>query len=348
MSDTITKPGRILVVEDEPTYRDAVASILKRAGYDVATAVNGKEALQRLPLWQPDLVVLDVSMPEFDGFEVCTAMKDDPAHRDVTVIFMSAHDDTASVTCAFDLGAADYITKPPQRAELLARVRAHLGMRQSRLAEQENAQREREAAVRELRHWQNDVRTLMCDALEIRSRAESAEHHSNVAALSLGLVDKLSHLSDHITGFLNGMGQTTGPYCCVRHSTSSAEVETILSVCYVKALQRGVTLNLRKPVAGGQIAIAPDVVRRILDECIAAYLDRLRGRWQGHVQIRNLANERIVVEVIATPDGEPQELTRWQLSAPSLAFIDQWGATVICTPSTSGGLKMTITFPALQ
>ena len=108
------------------------------------------------------------------------------------------------------------------------------------------------------------------------------------------------------------------------------------------------TLNLRKPVAGGQIAIAPDVVRRILDECIAAYLDRLRGRWQGHVQIRNLANERIVVEVIATPDGEPQELTRWQLSAPSLAFIDQWGATVICTPSTSGGLKMTITFPALQ
>lgn len=125
-SSNHTRPGRILLVDDDRTYREAIGMLLQDNGYHTRGVSNGEECLSFAALWKPDLILLDVSMPGKDGFETCIELKDDEELGAIPVLFMTSHDDPDSISCAFELGAQDYITKPPHKAVLLARVRAHL------------------------------------------------------------------------------------------------------------------------------------------------------------------------------------------------------------------------------
>jgi len=109
-----------------------LGSILKEEAYDLEFATSGKEALEWLDSKQFDLVLLDIMMPEMDGFEVCRRIKENPATREVSVIFLTAKADFQSIIQGFESGAVDYITKPYNRKELLVRVRTHLTMQQQR------------------------------------------------------------------------------------------------------------------------------------------------------------------------------------------------------------------------
>jgi len=119
---------QILVVDDAPENIDILANILNE-GYDVKAAVNGLEALQishSQP--KPDMVLLDVMMPDMDGYEVCKKLKNDPATSDIPVIFVTAKEEVADQGLGFELGAVDYITKPISRPIVLARVRTQLAL----------------------------------------------------------------------------------------------------------------------------------------------------------------------------------------------------------------------------
>jgi sigma-B regulation protein RsbU (phosphoserine phosphatase) len=116
----------ILVVDDTPMNLQVLVRILEGSGYRILAARNGRAALEIARRVQPDLVLLDVAMPGMDGFEVCRALKQDPATLDTIVIFLSALGDVADKVSGLELGAADYITKPFQSEEVLARVRGHL------------------------------------------------------------------------------------------------------------------------------------------------------------------------------------------------------------------------------
>jgi signal transduction histidine kinase len=121
--------GLILIVDDTPTNLDILSEALSDAGYDVAIATSGERALQQLQRRSADLILLDVMMPGIDGFETCRRLKADPQTSDIPVIFMTALVDAASKMKGFDCGAVDYITKPFQEPEVLARVRTHLQLR---------------------------------------------------------------------------------------------------------------------------------------------------------------------------------------------------------------------------
>ncbi|MBD2552024.1 response regulator [Limnothrix sp. FACHB-708] len=121
--------GLILIVDDTPTNLDVVCEALSDAGLEVAIATSGERALQQVQRELPDLILLDVMMPGIDGFETCQRLKADPLTRSVPIIFMTALSDTDSKIRALDLGAADYITKPFQEQEVLARVKTHLQIR---------------------------------------------------------------------------------------------------------------------------------------------------------------------------------------------------------------------------
>jgi class 3 adenylate cyclase len=118
--------NRILVVDDTPANIQTLAGILKGEGYQISVATNGKQALDALIRVQPDLILLDVMMPEMDGFEACRWLKASKEWSQIPVIFLTAKTDTADIVQGFELGAVDYVAKPFNAHELLARVSTHL------------------------------------------------------------------------------------------------------------------------------------------------------------------------------------------------------------------------------
>jgi formate hydrogenlyase transcriptional activator len=122
----------ILVVDDTPHNISILFDALSHYGYRVLTEQDGKSALEQVAYAQPDLILLDVMMPGMNGFETCRRLKANPATAEVPVIFMTASSETIDKVNGFNLGAVDYITKPFQLPEVLARVQTHLALQQMR------------------------------------------------------------------------------------------------------------------------------------------------------------------------------------------------------------------------
>jgi phosphate regulon transcriptional regulator PhoB len=118
--------SRVLVVEDEADIRDLLAFHLERDGYQVTRATTGPEALRQLRAAPPDLVILDLMLPELDGLEVCRRLRADPATATLPVIMLTAKGDEVDRVVGLELGADDYVVKPFSPKEMLARVRAVL------------------------------------------------------------------------------------------------------------------------------------------------------------------------------------------------------------------------------
>jgi two-component system, OmpR family, alkaline phosphatase synthesis response regulator PhoP len=126
------RPARILIAEDNPQGVELLDAYLGESGWEVATAVDGEETLQKVRDWRPDLILLDIMMPKISGFEVCKRLKADPATGDIAVLMITALDQTADVERAVEAGTDDFLTKPINRAELLRRIRALLASRREK------------------------------------------------------------------------------------------------------------------------------------------------------------------------------------------------------------------------
>lgn len=129
MSPASSPTFDILVVDDTPEQLRLLSKILEAQGYKVRKAINGERALQAVEALHPDLILLDVMMPDMQGYEVCCILKESPETRNIPVIFVSALDDIYDKVLGFNVGAVDYITKPYQIQEVVLRVRTHLNLR---------------------------------------------------------------------------------------------------------------------------------------------------------------------------------------------------------------------------
>jgi putative two-component system response regulator len=121
--------GNVLIVDDMPDNLALIAGILNERGHKVRLATSGKTAIASAQASPPDLILLDVNMPEMDGYETCVRLKQDRLLNSVPVIFLTAQNETQDVVKAFSLGAADFVTKPFRKEELVARVDAHIKIR---------------------------------------------------------------------------------------------------------------------------------------------------------------------------------------------------------------------------
>ena len=124
--------SRILVVDDVVQNLQVVGTMLRNEGYDVMPSTSGAQALERVRVRLPDLILLDLMMPEMDGLEVCRRLKSDPATRQLPIIFLTASNEMEHLVKGFEAGAVDYVTKPFNGAELLARVHTHLELKLAR------------------------------------------------------------------------------------------------------------------------------------------------------------------------------------------------------------------------
>ena len=122
---------KILLVDDNPTNIRVAAKILRQENYNISFAQNGRDALQKAGSINFDTILLDIMMPGMDGYEVCEKLKSNPLTRQVPVIFLTAKTETENVVRAFELGGADYVTKPFNSQELLARVETQVRLKKS-------------------------------------------------------------------------------------------------------------------------------------------------------------------------------------------------------------------------
>ena len=121
-----THRATILIVDDTPINLRVVVESLEGQGYQIVVATRGEEALKRASYVQPDLVLLDVMMPDLNGFEICRRLKAQPGTRDIPVIFMTSLASVENKVAGFSVGAIDYVTKPLHVEEVRARVDTHL------------------------------------------------------------------------------------------------------------------------------------------------------------------------------------------------------------------------------
>jgi len=121
--------NRILVVDDDEDTIRILTEVFSNGEYEVATAGNGEEALERVESFSPDLILLDVMMPKMSGFEVCKRLRADPKHQGIVVLFLSAKAELDARVQGIEWGANDYVVKPFDVSEILTRVRRHLSVK---------------------------------------------------------------------------------------------------------------------------------------------------------------------------------------------------------------------------
>jgi two-component system sensor histidine kinase/response regulator len=131
-TNTPPQDSLILVVDDLQQNIQVVGTMLREAGYSIMPATNGTAALQRVQKKLPDLILLDLMMPEMDGLEVCRRLKADPVTQPIPIIFLTASNEMSHLVQGLAAGAVDYVTKPFNPPELLARVRTHLELKHAR------------------------------------------------------------------------------------------------------------------------------------------------------------------------------------------------------------------------
>ncbi|MEM7347062.1 MAG: response regulator [Chloroflexota bacterium] len=169
--------GTILIVDDTPANLRVLAQLLDTQGYETRLMPSGARALASVQKTIPDLILLDIMMPEMDGYEVCRALKSNTKTENVPVIFISALDELFDKVTAFASGGVDYITKPFQEAEVLARVETHLTMR---FLQQELQQK-------------NEALQDANDSLEARVTARTQE----LAEANESLTNEIEHRKQH-------------------------------------------------------------------------------------------------------------------------------------------------------
>lgn len=121
----------ILIVDDNPANRKMLEILLKKDGYESLSLEDGKQTIEKTAEIAPDLILLDIMMPGFDGYHVCEELKSSKKTRDIPIIFITAKADSDALVKGFEVGASDYITKPFKPVELLARVKTHIELRKS-------------------------------------------------------------------------------------------------------------------------------------------------------------------------------------------------------------------------
>ncbi len=124
--------GCLLVIDDQEVNIQVVGAVLGKLGFEILPATSGTQALKRLSVRRPDLILLDLLMPDMDGFEVCRRIREHADWAEIPIIFVSSADDKDLIVRGFESGGVDYITKPFNHAELISRVRTHIPLKAAR------------------------------------------------------------------------------------------------------------------------------------------------------------------------------------------------------------------------
>ncbi len=277
---------QVLVVEDEPMTCRMVQAILEQNGYKVYCALTVKNAMAELRQHQPELILLDISLPDGNGFAVCEHLQKQPGLSGIPVLFMSSHEDVETKIRGFEAGGVDYITKPVTGAELLARVRTHLRLRRAyeELAELQAERVQRLAVAQE---------SMMPDPAALPA-ARFAVHLKQVLDAGGDFYDVVP-VGDNIVDYI----------------VADASGHDLAASFWTATLKTLVSQNARPENSPQDIVLTINhVLRRILPEGV--FFTLLYVRVNRHKNIATLVNAAHPPAVIVPRDGSPASALKQQ------------------------------------
>lgn len=202
MFDQAMHLGTVLVVDDNPHNLGVISECLDLANLEVLIAKSGESALEKVTYAMPDIILLDVMMPGISGFETCQRLKRNPETTNIPIIFMTALADTESKVRAFELGAADYVTKPFQEAEIIARVQTHLKLHRA-LQKVQTTNKILEDKIHQQTLTEEQLRTTLAELKAAQSRLIQAEKLSSLGKMVAGIAHEMNNPLTFIEGNLD-------------------------------------------------------------------------------------------------------------------------------------------------
>ncbi len=190
----------VLIVDDQPRNLELVKSALSRDGFDVITAKDAAGALRCMEGRLPDLLLLDVVMPEVNGFQLCTQIKDNPIWKDIPVIFLSGDDHHATIRHGFEVGGVDYIRKPFNKDELLARVRTHVELKRTREHHAHQMVERNRVLNLIANEWHKPIQRIVLNSSRIREICEQLD--GDTAAVLMDEAQSAERMLASIENFL--------------------------------------------------------------------------------------------------------------------------------------------------
>lgn len=240
---------KILIVDDVQLNLDLMKDILSDQEYQIATAINGKSALAKARAHKFDLILLDVVLPDIDGFEVCSILKSNPQTQDTPIIFLTAKREKDNIVRGFQLGAVDYIPKPFSKEELLARVNLHLSLRKAQfelIQSKENAEASAKAKGIFLANISHEIRTPMngiVGMIDILKRTKlTVEQLEYIDIIGISGENLLMIINDVLDFSKIEAGQVTFEKIIFKLTDEINEVTKILRF---KAMQKGLSLSFQ-------------------------------------------------------------------------------------------------------
>jgi signal transduction histidine kinase len=307
---------RILVVDDVEENTYIVSTILKSAGYTSIVANSGKQAILLAEQNHPDLMLLDINMPEMNGYEVCKYFKEKPEIADIPVVFLTVHADAESITKAFDVGAVDYLTKPFKKAELLARVRVHIALRQAlETLEHQNEKLQRlndekneflGIAAHDLKNPLNSIRG-MAQMIVKRKSVELPEE--DIDDMSHQIETQSNFMFEIITNLLDVNKIENG-----KLTLQMMPVEILMSLDNVvnryqlAASKKNITINFEADADEPSIYADPTLTIQVLDNIVSNAVKYSPHDKQVWVRLKeDKANKKVRVEVQDEGPGFSEE-----------------------------------------
>lgn len=237
----------VLIVDDTPQNIQILASILTEKGFDIEFALNGNEGLQLLSTVTVDIILLDVMMPELDGFDTCKTIRQQSKYDEIPIIFLTARADKDSIYAGFEMGAQDYITKPFDSRELLARIKTQLELKEAR------------QKLKTVNSWlENEVFLRTNELVETNKKLEEA--NKELLGLDALKSDFLAIISHEIRTPLNGIN---GALQLLKHHVDSIKLFKFIELLdtSITRLERFSLIALRiTALKTGKYVLNKDVV----------------------------------------------------------------------------------------
>lgn len=256
MRKTALQNSTILVVDDATVQADLLFVYFKRFGCQVLAAQDGTDAIHQAREAQPDVILLDIMMPDMDGFETCRQLKADPLTQEIPVIFMTALTDIDSKVKGFEVGGVDYVTKPIEWQEILARITTHLTIRNLQKGLQTEIA-ERKKAEEALRQYAAD---LQANNEELDAFAHTVAHNiKNLLGALTGLAEFL--VSDYATLPLDQIEETLEAIAQSGRKTTNIVDELLILASVRRADVEVQPLNMAEIVTEVRHRLAPMITQ---------------------------------------------------------------------------------------